>query len=115
MSLRKAASDVKGVEIGQPLWTVTGPFGRERSQQTSPHDGVVIGMTTLPLVNPGDAVVHVASLGRHERAFTDFIQGDGSDTRVYGGLGLGLAMVKRVVEAHGGHIDVDTTPKKGSE
>jgi hypothetical protein len=59
------------VAVDQPLWTVTGPFGRERSQQSSPYDGVVIGMTTLPLVNPGDAVVHIAIPGQHEHAFVD--------------------------------------------
>lgn len=59
------------VDLGQPLWTVTGPFGRERSQKTSPYPGVVIGMTTLPLVNPGDAVLHLAIPGRHDRAFID--------------------------------------------
>jgi uncharacterized protein len=59
------------VEIDQPLWTVTGPFGRERNQQPSPYDGVVIGMTTIPLVNPGDAVVHIAVLGRHEESSID--------------------------------------------
>jgi hypothetical protein len=26
----------------------------------APHDGVVIGLTTMPLVNPGDAVCHLA-------------------------------------------------------
>lgn len=59
------------VEEGQPLWTVTGPFGRERNAQLSPYDGVVIGMTTLPLVNPGDAVMHIGVLGRHASAFID--------------------------------------------
>lgn len=59
------------VEVGQPLWTVTGPFGSERSQKLSPHDGVVIGLTTLPLVNPGDAVVHLAVAGRHAAAWID--------------------------------------------
>jgi uncharacterized protein len=59
------------VEVGQPLWTVTGPFGRERNQKTSPYDGVVIGMTTLPLVNPGDAVLHIGVLGRHDTASID--------------------------------------------
>jgi uncharacterized protein len=59
------------VEEGQPLWTVTGPFGRERNVQISAYDGVVIGMTTLPLVNPGDAVIHIAVLGRHDQASID--------------------------------------------
>jgi len=59
------------VEVDQPLWTVTGPFGRERNQELSPYEGHVIGMTTLPLVNPGDAVVHVAVAGRHERPWID--------------------------------------------
>jgi uncharacterized protein len=59
------------VTEGQPLWTVTGPFGRERSQKLSPWTGSVIGMTTLPLVNPGDAVVHLAMPGRHERSWID--------------------------------------------
>jgi hypothetical protein len=61
----------EAVREGQALWTVTGPFGRERSQESSPYDGVVIGMTTLPLVNPGDAVVHIAVLGQHEHTFID--------------------------------------------
>lgn len=59
------------VDAGQPLWTVTGPFGSERSQERAPHDGVVIGLTTLPLVNPGDAVVHLAVAGRHATAWID--------------------------------------------
>jgi uncharacterized protein len=59
------------VEVDQPLWTVTGPFGRERSQKVSPYEGVVIGMTTLPLVNPGDAVLHIAVPGQHERTSID--------------------------------------------
>ena len=59
------------VEVGQPLWTVTGPFGRERTQQESAYDGVVIGLTTLPLVNPGDAVVHIAVPGLHDQAYSD--------------------------------------------
>lgn len=59
------------VEVDQPLWTVTGPFGRERNQKLSPYAGVVIGMTTLPLVNPGDAVLHVAVPGRHEGTSID--------------------------------------------
>lgn len=48
------------------------------------------------------------------KIFTDFHQLDGSETRTYGGLGLGLAFVQRIVEAHDGWIDVDSQPQKGT-
>lgn len=49
-----------------------------------------------------------------ERAFTDFEQGDTSDTRRYGGLGLGLPLVLRVAEGHGGDVRCATTPGRGT-
>jgi signal transduction histidine kinase len=43
-----------------------------------------------------------------------FYQVDGSSTREYGGAGLGLAIVKSFVEAHGGEVQVRSTPNSGS-
>ena len=48
------------------------------------------------------------------KIFYDFHQLDGSETRSYGGLGLGLAFVQRIVEAHDGSVSVESKPEKGT-
>lgn len=48
------------VDAGQPLWTTWSPLGPARGTVRSPAPGVVIGAATLPLVAPGDAVLHLA-------------------------------------------------------
>jgi len=48
------------VNAGQALATNSDLHGKEKRVICSPVSGVVIGMTTLPVVTPGDPVCHVA-------------------------------------------------------
>lgn len=58
------------VRLGQPVRkgdvvsVNTNPFGRERSHLTASFSGVVVGLTRVPLVHPGDAVCHLARVDR---------------------------------------------------
>jgi two-component system phosphate regulon sensor histidine kinase PhoR len=47
--------------------------------------------------------------------FTDFVQADGSATREVGGLGLGLAFVRRLAETLGLELAVASQPGRGAE
>jgi signal transduction histidine kinase len=48
------------------------------------------------------------------RVFTAFFRGDRSRSRETGGVGLGLTLAKRIVDAHDGAIDVASTIGEGT-
>jgi PAS domain S-box-containing protein len=87
----------------------------------SPEGGVVTVRTEL--VGAGDSRAVEISVSDEgigiapsdfDRIFSDFSQIDGSATRRYGGLGLGLPFVQRVVAAHGGALRATSEPGHGS-
>lgn len=79
----------------------------ENAFKYSPDGGTV---TVRALREGADVVVTVADEGigippgDHERIFERFVQGETGDRRRFGGIGLGLYIVKRLTEAQGGAI-----------
>lgn len=80
------------------------------------------GSVTISIKEEGSNLVQVtvADTGigipqaRMKEIFEPFHQLDGSSTRRYGGTGLGLSLVRQIIEAHGSLLDVKSTEGKGS-
>ncbi len=51
---------------------------------------------------------------QHEKIFVPFYQVDSSLAREYSGVGIGLPIVKHVIEAHGGQVTVKSAPGEGA-
>lgn len=91
---------------------------RARVTEVEPEDG---GFGAVLMATPRRAVelsVQDTGIGippeEQARVFDPFYQVDGSSTREHAGAGLGLSIVKRLVDAHGGSIRVESEVGRGT-
>ncbi len=131
-SLRLAAEAKKihlEMKIEHNMQSITGDTGRlqqiiwnllSNAIKFTPNGGRVdITLSTIPESNESEtnqsfAQITVSDTGVGIKpeflpyVFDRFRQADSSSTRSYGGLGLGLAIVRNLVELHGGTVDVES-------
>ena len=78
---------------------------------------VIVGVKqeseTLVMVTVSDTGIGIPS-DQVKDVFEPFHQLDGSTTRSYGGTGLGLSLVRQIIEAHGSMIEVHSLEGHGS-
>jgi signal transduction histidine kinase/CheY-like chemotaxis protein len=120
----QTAADAKGVSIrieaDSALGSIFGDPSRlqqiawnllSNAVKFTPEGGTVL-VRLRRSNNTAEMVVSDTGAGIPEEflpwVFEPFLQADASTTRPYGGLGLGLSIVKHLVEAHGGSVAVES-------
>lgn len=111
---------VKFTPDGGHVCLAARPLGRDELQLAVPEGGAV---RRLPLaesefrqfleIKVCDNGIGIAAADL-QRLFQTFLQLDASLARSYEGTGLGLALVRRMAELHGGTVAVASTPGRGS-
>ena len=57
----------QAVSEGETMGFVANPYEDSQTEIKCPHRGIIVGSTTLPIVNMGDALYHVAWSEEHDR------------------------------------------------
>jgi CheY-like chemotaxis protein len=87
----------------------------KNSVKFTPANGKVVIATSNPSADQIEIRINDTGIGigpeKICKIFNAFEQGQSSITRRFGGLGLGLAISKAMVDAHGGKIQVDSPGK----
>ena len=84
--------------------------GREGSVEVSVESDASAGIASIVVRDTGVGIER----DKLSRVFERFYQADASETRRYEGTGIGLALVKELVELHGGSVAVESEPGRGS-
>jgi signal transduction histidine kinase len=95
---------IKFTEEGEVCVTVTA------SEQILIHNQNTSVTLTISIQDTGIGIAPA----QHEHIFEPFFQQDTSDTRQYGGTGLGLTIVKRLLTIIGGSVQVESELGGGS-
>ncbi len=74
---------------------------------------IKIEAENLVMISVADTGIGIAP-ERLQEIFEPFHQLNGSSTRSAGGTGLGLSLVRQIIEAHGSMLEVSSTQEKGS-
>jgi len=91
-------------------------IGAQSSDRPGEEDGfgfVLLSSPEMLEISVEDFGAGIAD-GDQNEIFLPFVQLDNSSTREHGGSGLGLAVVKHYVEAHGGQVHVQSRVGEGS-
>jgi signal transduction histidine kinase len=120
LTCRGASDDL--VIDGDPIWLRRALDNLvDNARKYSPdHAAIAIEVGAAELRGARGVRIEVidrgAGIARDDwpRVFTPFFRANRSRTRTTGGVGLGLVLARRIVEAHGGAIAFDSEPDVGS-
>ncbi len=105
---REQLSRLLGILLGNALkFTDTGTVSLDVVRQNSDKDGDFVQFAV------SDSGIGIAE-GMLEKIFEPFIQGDGSLTRRYGGVGLGLSIARQISLLLNGHLWAEHAAGGGS-